>query len=202
MTTRHLYIARHGAADPFGTLTEIGRRQAELLGKWLASLPITAIWHSPLPRAAATARELARHLPAATVAEAAELIDNIPYVPPGDTMPPGWAGFFDGYAEADAAEGRRTADTLTERFATAGPAGQGTAERHEVLITHDYPIAWLVRHALESPPARWLDLTSANAALTVLTYRAEAAPTVMMFNDMSHLSDDLRWTGFRPALRP
>ncbi|MCK6064934.1 MULTISPECIES: histidine phosphatase family protein [Microbacterium] len=202
MTTRHLYIARHGAADPFGTLTETGRRQAELLGKRLAALPITAIWHSPLPRAAATALELVRHLTDAPVAEAAELIDNIPYVPPAETMPASWAGFFDGYAEADAAAGRRTADALTERFATAGPAGNGVTERHEVLITHDYPIAWLVRHALEAPPARWLDLTSANAGLTVLTYRAGAAPTIMMFNDMSHLPVDLRWTGFRPGLRP
>lgn len=199
---RHLYIARHGAADPFGTLTDTGRQQAVLLGTRLAHLPISAIWHSPLSRAASTASELARYLPDASVAEAEELIDNIPHVPSAENMPPSWAGFFDGYDDAEAAAGQRIADALTDRFATpVHPAAPG-AELHEVLITHDYPIAWLVRHALDAPPVRWLDLSSANTGLTVITYRTGVAPTVMMFNDMSHLPHELRWTGFPPALRP
>src|SRR5690606_14084033 len=118
MATRHLYIARHGAADAFGELTETGRRQAHLLGERLAGIPVDAICHSPLPRAVATAQELAGHLPNATVSEAAELIDNVPYVPGANDMPSSWAGFFDGYDEAEASRGHRTAEALAERFAT------------------------------------------------------------------------------------
>jgi len=202
MTSRHLYIARHGEADPFGTLTDTGRQQATLLGKRLAHLPITAIWHSPLPRATATAHELAGHLRDASVEEAAELTDNIPYVPPVESMPPSWVGFFDGYDDAEASAGQRTAHALTDRFATASHPAHAGPELHEMLVTHDYPIAWLVRDALEAPPARWLDLSTANTALTVITYRTVGAPTIMMFNDMSHLPTELRWTGFPPANRP
>ncbi|MEU4512350.1 histidine phosphatase family protein [Nonomuraea wenchangensis] len=202
MTTRHLYLARHGAADAFGNLTDLGRRQAELLGERLAGLPIDAVWHSPLPRAAASARELARHLPDAPVAEAAELIDHVPYVPPAAETPPSWAGFFDGYDEAEAASGHKLAEALLARFAQAPGQAAAGRDTHEVLVTHAYQIAWLVRHALDAPPSRWLGLNSANAALTVIHHRPGRPPTLVMFNDMSHLPADLRWTGFPAGVRP
>ncbi|MBP2706363.1 histidine phosphatase family protein [Microbispora sp. RL4-1S] len=204
MTTRRLYLARHGAADAFGELTDIGRRQAGLLGERLAGVPVDAVWHSPLPRATASAYELARHLPNAPVAEAAELVDHVPYVPSVAETPPSWVGFFDGYDETEAASGQRLAEALVARFAkvtdaTAKGSRPGT---HEVLVTHAYPIAWLVRHALDAPPARWLGLNSANAALTVIEYRDGLPPTIVMFNDTSHLPRDLRWTGFPEGIRP
>lgn len=202
MGTRHLHLARHGAADPFGQLTDVGRRQASLLGERLAAIPLDAVWHSPLPRAAASAHELARHLPDVPVAEAAELVDHVPYVPGAADMPPSWAGFFDGYDDAEAAAGHRLADALVARFATAPGPASPQADTHELLVTHDYPIAWLVRHALDAPPSRWLGLNSANTALTVIEYRTGVPPTIVMFNDTSHLPTDLRWTGFPDAVRP
>lgn len=199
MATRHLYLARHGSADAFGELTDEGRRQASLLGQRLAGLPVDAIWHSPLPRAVATAHEVARHLPNAVVAEAAELIDHVPYVPRPDETPQPWAGFFDGYEDAEADTGHRLAQAMVDRFATTPESG---AETHEVLITHAFQIAWLVRDALDAPRHRWLGLNSANAALTVIDYRTGLPPTIVMFNDMTHLPGDLRWTGFPDAVRP
>lgn len=212
MATRYLYLARHGAADAFGALTAIGHQQAGLLGERLAGVPIDAVWHSPLPRAVASAHELARHLPNVPVAEAAELIDHVPYVPSTAETPPSWVGFFDGYDDAEAASGHRLAEALVARFAkvpettTTKVPETGTKgtqpDTHEVLVTHAYPIAWLVRHALDAPPSRWLGLNSANTALTVIEYRTGLPPTIVMFNDMSHLPAGLRWTGFPESIRP
>ncbi|MEV7009673.1 histidine phosphatase family protein [Streptosporangium sp. NPDC051022] len=204
MTIRRLYLARHGAADAFGKLTDIGRRQADLLGERLAGVPVDAVWHSPLPRAMASAHELARYLPNVPVTEAAELVDHVPYVPSAAEMPPSWAGFFDGYDDAEAASGQRLAESLVARFAKVPDrTAKGTRlHTHEVLVTHAYPIAWLVRHALDAPPSRWLGLNSANTALTVIEYRNGLPPTIVMFNDMSHLPPDLRWTGFPEGIRP
>ncbi len=208
MGTRFLYVARHGMADAFGELTDVGRRQVSLLGQRLAGLPLDAIWHSPLPRAALSAQELARHLPDVPVAEAAELVDHVPYVLNAAEMPGPWAGFFDGYDQAEAASGQRLAEALVARFArTPEPAGNtqpaARHDTHEVLVTHAYPIAWLVRHALGAALPRWLSLTSsANTALTVIEYRDGLPPTIVMFNDMSHLPVELRWTGFPPRVRP
>ncbi|MEU5101345.1 MULTISPECIES: histidine phosphatase family protein [unclassified Streptomyces] len=195
MPTRHVYLARHGAADPFGELTDVGQRQSELLGRRLAGLPIDAVWHSPLPRAVRSARIVGRHLPEATVREAAELVDHVPHVP--DEAPPAWAAFFDGYDAEEAAAGARLADALTDRFAR--PA---EAETHEVLVTHAYQVAWLLRHALDAPPVRWLGLNCGNTALTAIEYRDGMAPTVVLYNDMGHLPAELRWTGFGNGTRP
>ncbi|WP_341721073.1 histidine phosphatase family protein [Micromonospora sp. FIMYZ51] len=200
MATRHLYLARHGAADVFGELTDVGYRQARLLGERLAGLPIDTVWHSPLPRAAASARELARQLPDVPAAEAAELVDHVPYVPSAAERPSSWAGVFDRCDEAETASGRRLAKALVTRFARAPEPGQ--PDSYEVLVTHAYQIAWLVRDALAAPPARWLSLGSANTGLTMIEYRTGRAPVVMMFNDLSHLPADLRWTGFPAAARP
>ncbi|MFI9486031.1 histidine phosphatase family protein [Promicromonospora sp. NPDC052451] len=197
MATRHLYLARHGAADAFGELTDVGRRQAELLGERLALLPVDTVWHSPLPRATASAHEIARRLPGVPVAEAAELVDHVPYVPSGADLPPAWAGFFDGFDDAERVPGERLATALVDRFARTAEA-----ETHEVLVTHAFQVAWLLRHALDAPPARWLGLNAGNAALTVIEYRDGLPPAVVLFNDMGHLPADLRWTGFPGAVRP
>lgn len=199
MATRYLYFARHGHADALGELTDAGHEQARLLGRRLAHLPIDAVWHSPLARAATSARELAAQLSAGTaVAEAAELIDHIPYVPPPEETPPAWVPFFDGFDAEEAAAGNAIAQGLTARFALAPEHD----DVHEVLITHAYQVAWLVRDALAAPPARWLGLASANAALTVIEYRPAAPPNLTMLGEMSHLPADLRWTGFPDAPRP
>ncbi|GAA1511539.1 histidine phosphatase family protein [Sphaerisporangium rubeum] len=225
MTTRVLYLVRHGAADATGELTAAGHRQAGLLGERLAGLPVDAVWHSPLPRAVASAHEIARHLPDVPVREAAELTDHVPYVPSAAETPPRWTGYLDGCDDKEAAMGRRLADALVARFAKIpdAKASDATEPRsagatasepsasepdatgpdvHEVLVTHAFQIAWLVRHALDAPPARWLGLNSGNAALTVIEYRDDAPPAVVVFNDMSHLPADLRWTGFPERVRP
>ncbi|MFI2104193.1 histidine phosphatase family protein [Isoptericola sp. NPDC019693] len=195
MPTRHLHVLRHGAADPFGELTAEGERQVELAGRRLAALPIDAVWHSPLPRAVRSAQVLGAQLPGVPVREAVELIDHVPYLP--DPMPRAWAGFFDGYDAAEAAEGSRLAAALTTRFARAVDV-----ETHEVLVTHAFQVAWLVRDALRAPPTSWLGLPYGNAALTTIEYRDDRSSSLIVYNDMGHLPPDLRWTGFGPAERP
>ncbi|MGH8875911.1 MAG: histidine phosphatase family protein [Stackebrandtia sp.] len=195
MATRHLYLVRHGVADPFGELTDLGQRQSELAAQRLARLPITEIWHSPLSRAERSARIIGERLPGVPVREAPELVDHVPHVP--QEIPPEWAGFFDGYDAAEAAAGRRRADALVDRFAC--PA---ETESHEVLVTHAYQVAWLLRHSLDAPLQRWLGLNCGNAALTAIEFRDGTAPTVLLYNDMGHLPADLRWTGFAPSTHP
>ncbi len=195
MAIRHLYVLRHGDANAFGELTDVGRRQAELVGERLSRLPVDAVWHSPLPRAVHTARIIGGHLPGVPVREAAELIDHVPEVP--EEMPPAWAGFFDGFDPAEAAEGTRLADALTDRFAR--PAEE---ETHEVLITHGFQVAWLVRHALGAPRSRWLGLGCANTAVTAIEYRDGLDPTLKVYNDLGHLPPELRWTGFGAGPHP
>lgn len=195
MASRTLYLVRHGEADALGHLTDGGARQSGFIGSRLAGLPIDVVWHSPLPRAAACATAMAAHLPGVLVDEAAELVDHVPFVPDGPGVPPSWLGFFDGYGPDEVAAGHHAATALTTRF--AGTHEPGKRPTHEVLVTHAYPIAWLVREGLAAPPAQWMALAGvANASLTVLEYTDGGPPTVVVFNDQGHLPAELRWTGF------
>jgi serine/threonine-protein phosphatase PGAM5 len=71
-------------------------------------------------------------------------------------------------------------------------------DTHELIVTHNFLIAWFVRHALDAPPERWVGLNQGNCALTVILYRSGRPPSLMAFNDMGHLPSRLRWTGFPP----
>lgn len=196
VANRYLYLARHGEAIDEGELSPIGREQAELLGRRLAEHPITAVHHSPLPRAAATAEIVAAHLPGAAVRSGEVYGDYVPAAPPREELPPRHAAFLDGFTETELASGPPLAAEAIARH--AGPAA---AETHELIVTHNYLIAWFVRHALGAPDARWMGLNQGNCALTAILYRPEAPPSLLFFNDMSHLPPDLRWTGFPAALR-
>ncbi|NUL44569.1 histidine phosphatase family protein [Cellulosimicrobium funkei] len=205
MAARTLYLVRHGAADPLGELTDDGREQSRMIGRRLARLPLDVVWHSPLPRAAASARilsdEVRAQLPHLLVDEAPELVDHVPHVPEPAERSDSWAGFFDGYDRAEAEAGHRAAEALVARFGR--PNGASQRPTHEVLVTHAYPIAWLVRQVLGAPPARWMSLAGiANASLTVLGLRAGEPPGVVMVNELSHLPDRLRWTGFAGGSQP
>lgn len=195
MPSRTLYLVRHGEADAFGQLTEAGREQCRLLGRRLAELPIDVVWHSPLPRGRDSATVLAGHLPAVLVDEVAELVDHVPHVPPSEELSPAWTRFFDGYGRAEAEAGRRIADRLTARFLV--PNAGGRRSSHEVLVTHAYPVAWMVRAALRAPADSWMSLAGiANASVTIVECHDGEQPVVVQVNDQSHLPSGLRWTGF------
>jgi probable phosphoglycerate mutase len=197
MAYRLLHLARHGQAGVDGALTEVGRRQATLLGRRLAGTPIAAVHHGPLPRAAQTATAIANHLPGVPV-RACELLDDYyPPVPDPTALPEPYARFLDGVPPAAYAEGAGLAAEALDRY--TAPTDTDT---RELLVTHNFQIGWFVRHALDAPVWRWLGLNQCNGALTTILYRPDRPPALLAFNDMSHLDEPLRWTDVPPHLRP
>ncbi|GIG87959.1 histidine phosphatase family protein [Plantactinospora endophytica] len=191
MANRFLHLLRHGEAVDDGVLSERGQRQARLAGRRLAGLPITAIHHSPLVRAVQTTQLVSEFLPGVPV-HASELVgDYLPPVPDPTVLPEVYTRFLDGMTAQEYAVGAELATAAIERHAV--PAEIDT---HELIVTHNFLIGWFVRHALDAPAWRWLGLNQGNCALTTILYRPDRPPAVVLFNDMGHLSPDLRWTGF------
>ncbi|MFJ9103972.1 histidine phosphatase family protein [Streptomyces sp. NPDC102405] len=198
--TRYLYLARHGEALPDESgLTQVGRQQAILLGRRLQDIPFTAVHHGPLPRAAQTARLIHDQLENVPLLDSEVAGDYVPYVPERDELPPESADFYlrfladttDDEREQGAALALQALDLFT------GPV-DGEANRHELVVTHNFLVAWLVRDALHAPNWRWLGLNHANASLTVIRYAPGRAASVLVSNDLRHLPAELRWTGFPP----
>ncbi|MFI0241811.1 histidine phosphatase family protein [Streptomyces sp. NPDC016845] len=206
MRDRYLYLARHGAAvSEEGGLTEAGRRQAGLLGRRLRGVPLTAVHHGPLPRAAETARLVARQLDGVPLHAREAAGDYVPHVPGRDELPPGSAdGLLARLApvtERERAHGAELARRALADFTGPVDGSEADAPRHELVVTHAFLVAWLVRAALDAPAWRWLGFTPANAALTVIRYSEARPAAVLTYNDLSHLPHDLRWTGVPAPLR-
>ncbi|GHC67992.1 histidine phosphatase family protein [Streptomyces cinnamoneus] len=199
---RYLYLARHGEALPdHSGLAENGHRQAALLGERLRGVPLAAVHHSPLARAEQTARIVADRLDGVPLHLTECAGDYVPYVPTAEELPPDSADFLLRYvaqfSEEDPARGTALAAEALERF--TGPV-PGDEARHELIVTHNFLIGWFVRAALDAPRWRWLGLNQCNAALTVIRYAPNRPSSVLVSNDMRHLPEELRWTGFPPEL--
>jgi broad specificity phosphatase PhoE len=198
--TRFLYLVRHGEADPHdGPLSPAGQRQAHLTGSRLRDTPLAAIYHGPLPRAAQTAVIIASYRPAARVTVSELAGDYIPSDPDPAGLPASFASFVAGFPAAERAHGAKLAAAAFEQFTRVQ---DDTPDTHELIVTHNFLIGWLVSQALAAPPWRWLGLNQMNCALTVIACRPTLPPSLLIFNDAGHLPPDLRWTGFPAALRP
>ena len=165
------------------------------MGERLRPVPLAAICHGPLPRAAQTAAIIADVLPGVPVS-VSELAGD--YVPPADDgdLPARHADFLASYTRAERARGGELARAALDRFTAAGPAG---GETHELVVTHNFLIGWLASQVLGAPSWRWLGLNQMNAGLTVIAYPGAEAARLISFNDAAHLPPALRWTGFPAA---
>ncbi len=200
--TRYLYLARHGEAAPDGSgLTANGRRRAILLGERLRDISFSTVHHGPLPRATQTAHLIADLLNNVPLHVTDAAGDFVPCVPTRDELPPDSAqfllDFLDQVTDEEREQGPVLARQALEQF--TGPVDSDKPS-HQLLVTHNFLISWLVQHALDAPSWRWLSLNHCNAALTVIRYTPGRPSAVLTYNDMSHLPTTLRWTGFPPDL--
>ncbi|MFB7183132.1 histidine phosphatase family protein [Streptomyces sp. NPDC056257] len=200
--TRYLYLVRHGEALPDESgLTEDGRRQATLLGRRLRDVPLAAVHHGPLPRAEQTAQLIGDQLKDVPLRLSEAAGDYVPYMPQREELPAESADFYLRFLEGASDEERERGPGLVREAMElfTGPV-DGEEDRHELVVTHNFLVAWLVREAMHAPQWRWLGLNHANAALTVIRYAPDRPASVLFSNDMRHLPAELRWTGFPPEL--
>lgn len=192
MSTKYLYLVRHGEHQDAehgltdGPLSPRGVRQATLLADRLSGVPLGAVHHSPLARAAETAGILHARMPSLSPTPSALLFDCVP-TGLQDDAPAGYAPFFNSVTELEVEAGRaQLGDAVTE-YLTAS-----SDESHRLLITHNVVIAWFVREVLQAPEWRWMTLNQANCSLTVLARKPGRQWTLLSYNDVAHLPFELR----------
>ena len=190
--THYIYLVRHGEhqdaehglAD--GPLSPRGRRQAELIADRLSGLPLDAIRHSPLLRAAETARAISERIPSVEAEPSALLMDCVPTGMTEET-PAVYEPFFGSVTDAEIEAGRAQMGDAVSEFLVRKPG-----DVHEVLITHNFVISWFVREVLEAPEWRWMTLNQANCGLTVISQKQGRPWSLLSHNDLSHLPIELR----------
>ena len=196
----YVYLVRHGEQQdaeyglPDGPLSPRGKRQAQAIAERLGGVPFSRAWHSPLQRAAETAAIMTERMPALESQPSALLMDCIPSGPTND-MPHVFESFFGSVTPQQIEAGEaQMADAVSEFLAPA------REDRHDLLITHNFVIAWFVREVFGAPTWRWLGLNQANCGLTIIRVRSTKPPVLVTHNDLGHLPVELR-TGM-PDLQP
>lgn len=190
--THYIYLVRHGEHQDAehgvddGPLSPRGQRQAELIADRLSGLPLDAVWHSPLLRAAETARTIAERLPAVDPVPSALLFDCVPSGMSED-VPSVYEPFFGSVSAAEIEAGSaQMADAVGEFLR------RRTGDVHEVLITHNFVISWFVREVLGAPDWRWMTLNQAHCGLSVIAQKQGRPWTLLSHNDLGHLPMELR----------
>ncbi|MFD5214599.1 histidine phosphatase family protein [Microbacterium sp. NPDC058345] len=190
--THYIYLVRHGEHQDAehgvddGPLSPRGQRQAELIADRLSGLPLDAVWHSPLLRAAETARAVAARLPSVDPVPSALLFDCVPTGMTDDT-PLAFEPFFGSVTEAEIeAGGAQMSDAVGEFLR------RRNGDVHEVLITHNFVISWFVREVLGAPEWRWMTLNQAHCGLTVIAQKQGRPWSLLAHNDLGHLPMELR----------
>jgi broad specificity phosphatase PhoE len=187
-----LYLVRHGEQQdaehgmPDGPLSARGKRQAKAIAERLCGVPFTGAWHSPLQRAQETAQIMTKSMPDLQLLPSALLFDCIPSGPSPD-MPHAFMPFFGGISEERIDAGKaQMADAVAEWLAPS------REERNDLLITHNFVIAWFVREVFGAPAWRWMGINQANCGLTIIRVRSAKPPELLTHNDLGHLLPELR----------
>ena len=187
-----IYLVRHGEQQdaehgmPDGPLSGRGKRQAKLVADRLSGVPFTGAWHSPLERAEETANIMTASMPSLDSQPSALLFDCIPSGPTPD-MPHAFEPFFGSVTREQIEAGEaQMADAVSEWLTPA------REDRHDLLITHNFVIAWFVREVFNAPSWRWMGLNQANCGLTIIRVRSAKPPVLITHNDLGHLPAELR----------
>lgn len=190
--SRYLYLVRHGEqldaehGLPDGPLSGRGRRQAELIAERLSGVPFDRAFTSPLQRALETAEAMTSRMPSLTVEPSALLMDCIPSGPTTD-MPTVFEPFFGGISEEEIQAGEAQMEDAAAEWLSAR-----SEDSHELLITHNFVIAWFVREVFGASKWRWMGINQANCGLTMIRVRTAKPAVLVTHNDLGHLPAELR----------
>ncbi|CAH2093678.1 unnamed protein product [Euphydryas editha] len=187
-SVRHLFLIRHGqynlegATDKERVLTELGRQQADLTGKRLASLDIKwdLLVRSTMTRAQETATIIAKHLPQDLEIKDCQLIEEgapIPPEPPVGHWRPEPKQFFQDSARIEAA---------FRRYFHRAPPEQ-TQDTYTLLVCHANVIRFFVCKALQFPPEGWLRISLNHGSITWVSILPNGNVVLRSLSDTGHM---------------
>ncbi|XP_055980986.1 serine/threonine-protein phosphatase PGAM5, mitochondrial-like [Sorex fumeus] len=186
--SRHIFLIRHSQyhkdadLEKDRTLTALGRQQAELTGRRLASLGLrfSQIVHSSMTRAIETTDIISKHLPGVQTASTDLLREGFPVEP--DPPEP--------RSESEAARLSKDRARLEAAFQNYihRADSQQLEDSYEIFICHANVIRYLVCRALQFPPEGWCRLSVRNGSITHLLVRPNGRVVLWTLGD----------TGFMP----
>lgn len=188
MAKRILYLIRHGQYDPLddpeGTLTNIGKEQAQFTAKRFQDCPISTIYFSTMPRAEETAVIIANQFPNAKQIASPLLRECFPSVPAP------FKEHFTQFPDAEIAAGKIQAKEAFETF--FNPIEDGDAEVHEMIVAHGNLISHFICQSLQAPVDSWVSTDIFHCGISQIVIFPNEFRKLIRHNDNSHLPPHLQ----------
>lgn len=191
MTTRTLYMIRHGQYDHSvktvdgGSLTELGREQAKHAGKAVSRIPIDVLHASTMTRAIETANIIAQELN--TDYQTYDVIrEAIPTIPPRiaaeilELMEKS-----ETFTHDTIHQDKKRADEAFEQF--FAPPDADAQSTHEVLVCHGNIMRYLTCKALDVNVDTWAKLDINHCGITIITVDDQTRRRLITHNATGHL---------------
>jgi serine/threonine-protein phosphatase PGAM5 len=217
MPQRTIILVRHGQTDrskpppdKLGNgLTALGSRQAELTGRRLAGLPVTAIHHSTARRARETAEVIATQFPGVPLQVDPVLLECIP------AYPPAFVAWYSGVSGEQLSAGETPVPAEMRFWLDMWPPGtpwpvmeadvvqaasafdryfrpEGATDGHEIIVCHGNIIRYFMLRILQAPPELWIHADIYNCGICEIVMGGERGMYLQSFNDSGHLPAELR----------
>ena len=180
---RTLYLIRHGQYDhdddrdpDIGkALVPLGIAQSKLVANRLNSLPVkmSSLISSTMTRARQTARIINQDFPELELQQT-RLIR--------ECTPPTWRkDIMDG---EDPEELKNCTDKLDAAFSKYFIPSTDKEDRNDIIVCHGNVIRYFVTKVLKVETMWWLQMTTGNCGLTVVSIKPDSSMKLVSFNDM------------------
>lgn len=187
---RTLYLVRHGQYDTSvrtpdgGSLTEIGKQQAEYVAKAIKELPITSIYASTMVRAIETGNIIAQ-AKQMNYAVSDLLREGLPSIPPRIATQILEMMAYDPNLthESIHEDGQRADEAFTHFFAPS----KNDEDAHDVLACHGNLIRYLTSKALGVTTDTWAKLNINHCSITTVMVDENGALQLHSYNETGHL---------------
>ncbi|KAK6061183.1 phosphoglycerate mutase family protein [Cooperia oncophora] len=182
--TRNIFLIRHGQYfmdSEKKNLTPLGKEQAALLGKRLATsgMKFDSLVMSTMVRATETAEIILEQMPELKRTSCSLIEEGPPYppIPAVDHWKPPHSEFF--------AEGARIESAFRRHIHRAPPSQK--EDSYEIIVCHANVIRYFVCRALQFPPEGWLRMSLGNCSITWLVIRPSGRVSLRSLGDIGHL---------------
>ncbi|MCU0512459.1 MAG: histidine phosphatase family protein [Anaerolineae bacterium] len=197
MAKRYLYLIRHGQYTvtpdlPYGKLTRLGVRQAELTGQHLLDVPVKAIYASSMSRALETAQIIAENFYGVPVQPQDVLRECVPTIPPRlEAQLHEYARHAADFNLGDVVVHQMQADEAFDQFFQP-LTNHLEGDSHELLVCHGNILRYFICRVLETPADAWANLYILHCGISVVRVDEEGLCTLMSHNATEHLPPRMR----------
>jgi serine/threonine-protein phosphatase PGAM5 len=188
MGTRYIHLIRHGQYHTdkdhpqYGSLTTLGRQQAQCVARRLRDHKLQIIHISTMTRAQETGEILRKSFLQVKSRNCGLLVEGIPVFPDKLIR----------QNKMDRANLKKAKVRMNRAFKKYFTPYKGKGDRHEALVCHGNIIRYLITKAIGVETLSWINFDIYQCSLTTVSVEADGTMKLLTFGEIGHVPPSKR----------